>query len=189
MNSWQTKEGFSLPDKKLKIYYSLEALGKTFRLVQAHKTEIAWNMVVKPFKDGYKVYDIFVYPQAPDPGYVSVDVANAYTFWKANLDPEVDRNLFGQGHSHVDMNVFVSGTDDRNQYEEIMLKGNGFYFFQIWNKRNEVISFFYDIDNMIYYDNKDIELIPENLNEFIEDSFNKIYSKQEEEQVESEQIV
>jgi hypothetical protein len=177
LKDWQKKYGFTSPAEKVKIYYSSAAFAKTVQLVKAHPMEIAWNMMVKPYKDGYKVYDIFVYPQSVNPAHVSVDVAKAWGFWKAGLDDEVEANLYGQGHSHVNMSTFKSVVDENQQHDEILSKGRGFYLFQIWNKHNEINSFFYDIDNKIYYEKDDIEMIVENVDDFVMNSFRMIFGE------------
>ena len=146
--------------EKLKIYYSSEAYAKTVQLIFANKDEVAWNMVIKPYKDGYKVFDIIVCPQKDFDGRVEVDLSK-YVIWKSKLPDEIDANLFGYGHSHVDFNVSPTSRDRDQQKDEVISKGHGFYFFQIWNKRMEINSFFYDIDNNLLYEREDIEMIVE----------------------------
>lgn len=163
---------------KLKIYYSPEALSKIIRLVWAYNKEIGWNMVIKPYEDGYRISDILVYPQKTSFGYVDVDVGK-YGLWKASLSDEEDANLFGQGHSHVNFSVTPSPRDEKQQLEEVTNKGSGFYFFQIWNRRLEVNSFFYDIDNNLLYDKNEIQLIIEE-DDFIKDSKQKLSDKAKE---------
>lgn len=173
LKDWQRKYGFKEPDHRLNIYYSPEAFAKTIELVTVFPTEVGWNMTVTPYKDGYRVHDIFVYPQKVSAGYVSVDVSR-WGMWKATLDDDVEANLFGNGHSHVNMSTFASIIDVNQQHDEILTKKKGFYFFQIWNKRNEYNSFFYDIDNKTYYTAVDINLIVEGTENFVEDSFKMV---------------
>ena len=163
-------------ENKLKIYYTAEAYAKIVQLVFSHTQEIGWNMVVKQYKDGYRVEDVLVYPQKASAAYVEVDLTR-YAMWKADPDKvsdEADANLFGQGHSHVNMEVSPSSRDCQQQLDEISLKGSGFYLFQIWNKKMDINSFFYDIDNNVFYDRNDIELIVEdgnmNSTEFVKES-------------------
>lgn len=177
LQDWQTKNGFASPTGIMQIYYSPEAYAKTIRLVQEHPVEVGWNMVIKPYKSGYKVYDIVVYPQKVSPAYVSVDLPR-YGLWKATLEDDVDNNLFGNGHSHVNMSTFASIVDENQQHDEILTKKSGFYFFQIWNKRNEVNSFFYDIDNKIYYTANDICMIIETVDDFVTDSLRVVKKEQ-----------
>ena len=173
LKDWQIKYGFVSPSDKLNIYYSPEAFAKTIQLIKKHSVEVGWNMVVKPYKDGYKVYDIVVYPQKVSPAYISVDVAN-WGMWKATLDDETDRYLFGHGHSHVNMSTFASMVDENQQHDEILTKQNGFYLFQIWNKRNEINTFFYDLEKKVYYTSNDIEMIIEDVDNFVESSFGMV---------------
>ena len=158
--------------EKIKIYYSPEAYKKTVYLVAAHSMEIGWNMVIKPYKDGYRVSDILVYPQKTYSSYIDVDNGK-YGMWKGSLATEEDANLFGQGHSHVMMSTTPSPRDKTQQLDEIGHKGYGFFFFQIWNKKNEISSFFYDIDNDLMYDSSEIMMIVEE-DEFIHDSREKL---------------
>ena len=157
--------------KKIKIYYAPEALWKIIKLVLAHDKEIGWNMVVKPYEDGYKIYDVFVYPQAVTGGTVEVDEGR-YSLWKdalADKYPDAEANLFGQGHSHVNFGVLASARDEEQQKDEIEQKGSGFYLFQIWNKRFEIATYFYDLDNHILYEKEDIDLRAEE-DQFIQNS-------------------
>ena len=189
LKEWPGNYGYTSPTDKLKIYYSSDAFAKTVALVNAHKVEVGWNMVIKPYKDGYKVYDILVYPQKVSAAYISVDLSN-WGMWKATLSDEADQNLFGHGHSHVNMDVFASVVDVNQQHDEILTKQNGFYFFQIWNKRNDISSFFYDIDNRLFYGPKKIEMIVEydndNSDSFIRQSFNMVYEGRKEKHEEGE---
>lgn len=163
-------------ENKLTIYYTAEAYAKIVQLVFSHTQEIGWNMVVKKYKNGYRVEDILVYPQKASAAYIEVDTAR-YGMWRGDPDKvsdEADANLFGQGHSHVNMSTSPSGTDLDQQRQEVQLKGCGFYLFQIWNKRLEINTFFYDIDNNVLYEKDDVELVIEdgnmNSDEFIADS-------------------
>lgn len=171
LKDWQTCYGFTSPSEKVKIYYTAKAFAKTIQLVKAHPVEIGWNMTITPYRDGYLVNDILVYPQKVSAAYIAVDVAK-WGMWKAGLDNVTEEFLNGHGHSHVNMSTFASIVDENQQHDEILTKKQGFYFFQIWNKRNEINSFFYDIDNKIYYTKENIEMIVEDVDNFINDSFN-----------------
>lgn len=173
LKDWQTRYGFVSPQNKIKIYYSPVAFAKTIQLVKAHPVEVGWNMIITPYNDGYKVHDILVYPQKVSSAYISVDVAN-WGMWKATLNDNIEAALNGHGHSHVNMSPFASVVDENQQHDEILTKKNGFYFFQIWNKRNEVNSFFYDIDNKIFYTKDDIEVIVEDVDYFVDRSFDMV---------------
>lgn len=157
LKDWQEKQGFKKAEIPLTIIYSGKAYSKTRDLIANCPLEIGWNMVIKDSDDGYIVEDIVVYPQKVSSGYISVDVGN-YGLWKATLDDDTDAHLFGHGHSHVYMDSFPSIVDIRQQHDEILMKEKGIYLFQIWNKRHEVSSFFYDLDNKLYYETDMINL-------------------------------
>lgn len=173
LKDWQARCGFASPTEKVKIYYDPTVFAQTIQLVKAYPVEIGWNMVVLPYKDGYKVWDILIYPQKISAAFISVDTGR-WGMWKATLDNKTEAAINGHGHSHVNMSPFKSIVDENQQHGEILTKGKGFYFFQIWNKRNEINSFFYDIDNKIYYENKDIEIIVEDVDDFVKESFKMI---------------
>ena len=176
MENWRNKCGFKNSEEKLHIYYDPVVFAKTVRLVTSHPVEVGWNLVVKQYKDGYKVSDIFVYPQKVSEATITVDVPT-WALWKVNLSDDAEANLNGHGHSHVNMGTFASIIDENQQHDEVLTKNKGFYLFQIWNKRMDVNSFFYDIDNRIYYENKNIEIIVEDVDEFVEDSYRKVTGK------------
>lgn len=158
----------------INVYYTADAFVKQNALVQYHKDEVGWNLVIKPYKDGYIIKDVLVYPQKVSPAFISVDTAK-YGLWKATLTDEQDANLFGHGHSHVNMNVSPSGVDIAQQYEELSLKKGGFWLFQICNKKGDINSFLYDLEKDVCYETENIQLIVEtedgDLWDFVEASY------------------
>ena len=162
-------------DKAIQLYYSAEAWIKIQALLQAHQLEIGWNMVVKPYKEGYKITDVLVYPQKVSAAFIAVDTAK-YGLWKDELTAEQDKNLFGQAHSHVNMSCAPSPRDLQNQFDELVMKKSGFYLFQIFNKKGVVWTRLYDLDKEKYYTKTEIEIEADDVSmtEFIEDSFSKL---------------
>ena len=173
LKDWQEKNGFTKPKEKVKIYYDPVVYAQTIQLVKEHPVEIGWNMVILPYQDGYKVWDILIYPQKVSAAYISVDLPR-YGMWKASLDYKTEAAINGHGHSHVNMSPFASIVDVNQQHDEILTKHEGFYLFQIWNKHNEINSFFYDLDNKIYYTKDDIEIVVEDVDNFVEESFRMV---------------
>jgi len=180
LENWQEKHGFTLSDDELPIYFTPTAAEKIVSLVLAHSLEIGWDMTVKPYKNGYKIYDVFVYPQKVAGASIDVDLHGDYKDWKNELEEEVEQNLFGQGHSHVNMEPFASIVDINHQYEQILFKRKGFYLFQIWNKQMHVSSYFYDVSNRVYYDPDHVVLLIDfedddensgDMTQFIDNSF------------------
>lgn len=176
LGRWPHNFGYHKSDKRLKMYFSPEAFAKATALVYARDLEIGWDMVIKPYKDGYKVFDVLVYPQEDSPGYVHVDLAS-YAMWKAELDEETERWISGNGHSHVNMESFASAVDIQQQHDEVLSRRGGVCFFQIWNRKMQIVSFCYDIDNKIFYGDRDIDMLVEcgdcDTNEFIQKSWDK----------------
>ena len=59
----------------------------------------------------------------------------------------------------MNFDTVASGVDTDNQLDVISNMGSkGFYIFQIWNKKGDINTYLYDLDNNIFYDKKDIEL-------------------------------
>ena len=163
---------------KVNIYYTPDAYSKTVRLVMAHSGEIAWHCLVRKVEDGYEVYDVLAYPQTVGPASVHVkmgrkfgdgkpkDPKKYYTDWYnevvLEMPEEDERNLCGQCHSHVNMGTTPSSVDINQQKEELELKGkSGYYLFQIWNKKLEVNTFLYDLDNGVLYEKDDVNIVIE----------------------------
>ena len=170
---WKWREKlFEKSDRSIMLYYEPIAVAKIKMLLYTHDKEIGWNMVVKPFKAGYKIYDVVVYPQNPSPAFVGVDLPK-YGLWKASLDDDVEANLFGHGHSHVNMGVMASSIDIEQQKQEIETKGKGFFLFQIYNKDLKCNSFLYDLNKGVYYPNEKIIHMTdfEGMDDFVKESF------------------
>lgn len=144
-------------DKRMNLYYSPKAFLKEYALVRGYSTEVAWSMTVVPYKDGYKIDDVFVYPQEVYSYYVHVDI-NKWAMWKAELPDEVSDHLFGDGHSHVDISAFPSPFDMERRRREIEQKGKGYFLYQICNKQGETTFEFYDIDQGLIYDDDHINI-------------------------------
>lgn len=177
----------TLPEK-IKIFYTPEAFSKTIRLIMSHSTEVAWHCLVRRKDSDFEVYDVLSYPQTVDPAHVHVkmgrvfgdgnpkDPTKYYSDWYnevvLNMPDEEEANLCGQCHSHVNMSTSPSTTDMAQQKEELEVKGGkGYYLFQIWNKKLEVNSFLYDLDNGVIYEKSDVEIVVE------EDSFTEMSHK------------
>ena len=163
LNSNKFEFSTELADKdsrEIHIYYTPEAYAMTVALLMEYQTEVAWHCLVRRLNEtDFEVYDVLVYPQIVHSTTVSTD-DERYGEWKTDIainDEEADANMFMQCHSHVNMGVFASQTDKNQQFEEISLKGHeGFYIFQIWNKKLEVTSFVYDLENNAYYEGKEV---------------------------------
>lgn len=170
------KETLKNPDK-IKIFYTPEAFSKSVQLIMSHTTEIAWHCLVRRKEKNFEIYDVLCYPQTVGPAHVHVkmgrtfgdgkpkDPTKYYTDWYNDvvleMPEEEEANLCGQCHSHVNMSTSPSSVDLAQQKEELQLKQDGYYLFQIWNKKLEINSFLYDLDAGILYESKDIDIIVE----------------------------
>lgn len=139
------------------ILYTPEAWVKTVMLLKEFDSEVAWHgLIRRGEEDGvFIVYDVMVYPQEVTGTTVNTD-QEEYTKFLIELTEEDANAMHIQCHSHVNMSTSPSGVDTEHQSKIVKSMKNGFYVFQIWNKKLESTSFIYDMDNNIMYENKDI---------------------------------
>lgn len=139
------------------ILYTPEAWVKTVMLLKEFDSEVAWHgLVHRGEEDGvFIVYDVIVYPQEVTGTTVNTD-QEEYTKFLIDLSEEDANAMHIQCHSHVNMSTSPSGVDTEHQSKIVKSIKNGFYIFQIWNKKLESTSFIYDMDNNVMYENKDI---------------------------------
>lgn len=142
------------------IYYTPEAYSKIIQLVKHFNSEVAWHaFIVRDEEDPftYIVNDIIVYGQKVTGSTVDTD-DEEYTKFMIGLSDEEAKEMRGQMHSHVNMAVSPSSVDKTHQSDILKTLKDGFYVFQIWNKKHEIYSVIYDLDNNVMFENKDIEL-------------------------------
>lgn len=162
---------------KLKIIYTPKAYLRMKKLVEDFSTEVSWfGLVEQKSPMLYRVYDVIVPKQLVNGGKVDTTDEDMLEFYE-NLTDEQAEHMRFQAHSHVNFSTDASGTDTENQMDMIMnIPGHeGFYIFQIWNKRDSINTYLYDLTNNIFYDKNDIELEIEDedygsLGEFIAES-------------------
>lgn len=153
------------------IVYTAEAYGKMTMLIHHFSTEVAWHGFVKKVEGQpvYVVYDIVVYPQIVTGMTVDTD-DDDYAHFLIDLPFDQATHLRMQCHSHVNMGVSPSGTDLRNQREIVESSGQkGFYIFQIWNKRMECATSFYDFDNNILWEKNDLSVFVAGDEDYLDD--------------------
>jgi len=146
--------------EKARIIYSPLAWLRMKKLVDHFKTEVSWFGLVKRLGDkAWYVYDVLVCRQQVNGAKVDTEDEDMLEFL-AGLSDEQAEDLHFQAHSHVDMATTPSGTDMQNQQDILnnMPGQEGFYIFQIWNKRGDINSFIYDLDNNVFFDRDDVEL-------------------------------
>lgn len=134
------------------INFTKEAYLKMMSIVNGIDKEIAWHGVVKTLEDGsYEIEDILVYPQKVAATTVDSD-DEEYGKWFAELDDETFSKIRMQGHSHVNMAVFPSSTDE-TYYKGLTEHMSDFYLIIISNKREEHLLRFYDPSENVYIEN------------------------------------
>ena len=141
------------------IYWSPQAWVKMQTLVHSTKEEIAWHGLMRKIEgqeDTYLVYDILVYPQRVDAASAYTD-QEAYTKWITELPDDSFHSLRMQGHSHVNMSVSPSATDT-NLYDSMLatLARIPFYLFLITNKSGDMYMLFYDFEQNIIFETKEL---------------------------------
>ena len=157
-SSISIKTNFSqVAQEKVHIIYTQEAFLRMQALVDFFDTEVGWYGLVDKIDDlHYRVYDVKVCRQSVDGAKVDTTDEDTLEFFASLSDDEADHMHF-QAHSHVRMSTTASGVDTQNQQDVIKNMGKtGFYIFQIWNKNNDINTYFYDLDNNTFYDRKDV---------------------------------
>lgn len=165
----------SFPSGKISFERKLGSLKKTTAIVQFgelawHKMqslireqdkECAWHgLCQRADKDGkhiYAVSDILLYPQKVTG--TEVKESEKAGLWKVSLEPEVRAKIRMQGHSHVNMGVTPSGTDNA-LYNDILstCTPDSFYVFMIFNKSGNNWMQIYDFEKNICFEDSDISI-------------------------------
>ena len=85
-----------------------------------------------------------------------------YAMWCAGLPNEQLNKMRMHGHSHVRMGVNPSGVD--TSYQDDMVETiEDFYIFLIINKRREIWTRIVDVTDNIVYDEKDVDVVVDEL--------------------------
>lgn len=144
---------------KAEVHICKTAYDKMLALIDECSKEIAWHGTIE--RDEEKPYvfwvtDILVFPQTVTGATVTCDDTE-YASWlySDEVGDNFDKLRF-HGHSHVNMGVTPSGTDE-NYRENLMQNVQDFYVFGIFNKRNDYNLVIYDVENNIMFENGDID--------------------------------
>ena len=155
------EQSFSVKAKdKIIIRFTPQAYLRCLEMVKSYSSEIGWYGLIRKLDDRtYQVYDIIVCNQRVSGGRVVTDDDDMIEFYEKLTDEQAEFLHF-QAHSHVNMSTSPSSVDLENQASTVKnMGGTGFYLFQIWNKSLDINSFLYDLDNNVFYDKNDIEVI------------------------------
>jgi len=172
---------YEYKDSEAVVWLTPEAYKKILALVTAFSDEVAWHGTVTREGDNeFIIDDIYVYPQEVTGSTVNTDQFE-YTDWLYSLDDETFNKVRMQGHSHVNMGVSPSGTDEKHRQQILeQLDPNMFYIFMIWNKSLSVHTLIYDMARNILYENKDVAvqlLGGDSMDEFLTDAREKVRKK------------
>ena len=126
-------------------------------LVNTSAKEIAWHGTVSKENNTYTIHNILVYPQLVTAATVESD-DDTYAQWLDNLDDRTFNSIRMQGHSHVNMAVSPSGTDD-DFYELLTQHINDYYIFIILNKAGKMWINIYDMEQQLIFDTSDIDIV------------------------------
>lgn len=144
-------------ERKLHVKFSTKAKRMCKQLVDQCDKEIAWNAKVTYDRENNTITldDILIFPQIVTGTTVDVEPTK-YAMWVAGLDDDTVNNMRCHCHSHVNMGVFSSSTDD--DYQKQLVRGNvrDYYLFLIFNKKEQVWAKLYDIETNTVWENKDI---------------------------------
>ena len=132
-------------DKKdvgnVNVCFTTQAFAKMVTLLHGFSTEVGWHGVVDRVEpDKFVISDILVYPQIVTGVTVDQDQEASQKWYMEYMKTQDEDGIFPrirmQGHSHVNMGVTPSSTDE-GFYADIlkMVPDNDYYIFMIFNKR------------------------------------------------------
>lgn len=155
------KEQLDNEIKRPIVYMMANTYLKMLEYVLKCDTEIAWHGTVKRGTGDkshiFFIKDVYLYPQKIAAATVQVD-DDKYTQWSDKQDAETFNNRRFQGHSHVNMGAFYSGTDENNKYAFLQdLLDDDYYIFLVTNKRQEHNFEIYDLAQNVIFEHKDID--------------------------------
>ena len=189
------------PDEQehVTITFTRNAWKKQQALIQNFTSEVGWHGVVTRDKEDplhFTIEDILVFPQVVT-GTTVTPNDEAYAVWNATLPPEKMNAMRFHGHSHVNMGVTPSGTDDQYQKDMLgRLNGDGlteeakirmkeamgdmaFYIFMIFNKSGSHNVRVFDYWGNTYYEGAEVtvEHEPDELADFLAEAKTKVATR------------
>lgn len=145
--------------EKAEVHITQDALDKMTGLIQECTDEIAWHGTVTRDAEKPNVFwidDILVFPQTVTGATVDTDETE-YIMWLygEEVNEETFKRLRFHGHSHVNMGVTPSATDE-NHRSNFIQNVNDFYIFGIFNKKDDFNFIIFDVENNVVYEKDDI---------------------------------
>lgn len=158
--------------KRVKVIVRPLAYLKVVRLIMDFTTEVGWHgLCHRDDADPttYIIEDVMVYPQKVTGTTIKTDEARM-TAWLDQFPDEQFKQIRFHGHSHVNMGVFSSGTDDDLQQDLVgmMTKPDDFYIFFIMNKSLNLFIRIYDNKFGVMFETGDVDVaITDGVNDII----------------------
>ena len=154
-------ETFTTEAEKAILWFTPRAYHKTTALINGFDKEVGWHGIVSRIEgtsNEYLIEDIIVFPQ--DVTSVTVDTKQAeYSKWLYSFDDDIFEKIRMQSHSHCNMGVTPSKTDDEHRQAIVsQLNTDKFYIFMIWNKSLSVHALIYDMAINTLFETDDIEI-------------------------------
>lgn len=184
--AWSTSAAFKLSEpnnNRAKLKMTGKAWAKMFILIHNYDSEVAWHGLVTRNADEpeFTITDILLYPQEVTGSTVTTD-QEEYQNWMFSLSDEQLSSMRFQGHSHVNMPVTPSSTDEDHEEGIVsMLKESkgDFYIFGIFNKKGDKTLRIFDTVTNTYYETKDIDfsIIADDIGELREDMHDMVKKK------------
>ena len=147
---------------KVKIVVKPIAYLKMVRLIMDFTTEVGWHGLchrdeIDPTT--FIIEDVMVYPQNVTGSTITTD-EQRQAEWLDKFPDEQFKQIRFHGHSHVNMGVFSSGTDDDLQRDLVgmLRQPEDFYLFFIMNKRLETFVRLYDNKYGVMFETGDVEI-------------------------------
>lgn len=158
------KRSFKSDDRIAILYFTPNAWIKMTALVSRFETEVQWHgMVQRISENEFEVYDIIVPPHEVSGATVTSEY-KPYIEWMDGLDDDTFNAVRFHGHSHVNMAVSPSSTDNKYRLDLVtqLPKPSGdddvFYIFLIINKKHDWSAEIYDLTNNALYGTGEIHM-------------------------------
>lgn len=142
--------------KKPIVYMMAPTYLKMLQYVMLSDNEIAWRGTVERKKHIFFIKDVFLYPQKVTGATVQEDPDKGQK-WSDALPTTTYNTMRFQGHSHVNMAAFWSGTDKADQHAHLQeLLDDDYYIFAVMNKKQEILVEVYDLAQNVIFEKEDV---------------------------------
>lgn len=142
--------------KKPIVYMMAPTYLKMLQYVMLSDNEIAWRGIVERKEHIFFIKDVFLYPQKVTGATVQEDPDEGQK-WSDALPDAIYNTMRFQGHSHVNMGAFWSGTDKADQHAHLQeLLDDDYYIFAVMNKKQEILVEVYDLAQNVIFEKEDV---------------------------------